>query len=97
MKKFNQQLKMRTVVERWDEEYKDSYEKWPDKLEVLQKLELLDSDKCSAKDIDDIIGNKSWTHFMCMECEEYKSKGVVMRYDTVCMDCIKDALVGVSE
>jgi len=92
MKAYNRRLKIRTVVERWNEQYKDMYKENKDKLKILKKLESLNLSKCKAKDIDNIIGNPSWTHFMCMSCKDYKSRGVLFTDDYICLDCIMDSL-----
>ena len=92
MKSYNQRLKVRTIVERWDNTYKNDYSKWKDKFKILQELKMLDLSKCTVEDISKIIGNKSWTHFRCMSCEDYKSRGVLFTDEYVCLDCIKDSL-----
>ncbi len=92
MKPFNQRLQIRTVLKRWEKQYGDTYKEWPDKLKISKGLAKLNLSRCGAKAVDDVIGNKSWTHFMCMTCEGYKSRGVFINEDYVCLDCIKDSL-----
>ena len=92
MRPFNQRLKIRTIAKRWNDNYKNLYERMPDKLEILKALEKLDTEKCTAEDIEKIIGNKTWTHFLCMTCEEYQHRGVLINDDYICFNCIKDAL-----
>lgn len=78
------------VLTRWREQYpqgKDGIEK---------KLAALNLSRCAASTVDKIVGNQSWTHFVCKCCTEYKLDGV--EFDeygdypaTICADCLRSA------
>lgn len=63
---------------------------------VYEKLKKLK--RPTAKKINDIIGNDSWTTFMCDECNESKREGVMFNEDSyeccceLCFDCLEKAL-----
>lgn len=52
------------------ERFRDTYKSFNDLNEVYERLQRLDLDTCSSKDVDTIIGNKSWTNMWCYECGE---------------------------
>lgn len=48
--------------------------------------------------INEIIGNDTWTRFMCDNCRTYKTKGIIFEEANgegdavhICLDCIKEA------
>jgi len=58
---------IKSVVERWGQTYRNnSYGE--DKLEILERLKLLDLETVGAVTINNIIGNNSWTTLKCSEC-----------------------------
>ncbi len=38
---------------------------------TYRKLQALDLETCTAKEIDDIIGNPTWTDLKCDECQQF--------------------------
>jgi hypothetical protein len=56
------------VVKRWEEQY--SGESHPTKQRILAKLKKLDLTQTTAKQIESIIGNDSWTVQICTECRK---------------------------
>ena len=68
MKAISQRQLIQTVVKRWEAHCNSSPYDW--KFEALAKLRKLDLDTCSAKDVNDIIGNSSWTRLKCDDCQK---------------------------
>jgi hypothetical protein len=88
--------RIKQVVSSWSHTYSGgSYGK--DKLEILERLKQLDLNKATAKEIENIIGNSSWTDLKCNECEKYVKKVVQVGeepdYESatvfLCVKCIK--------
>jgi len=86
--------------ERWASQYAGSTQ--PDKVAIAEKLKSLSRDELTAKNINAIIGNTSWTRFgNCDACgndiadvqvtigqePDYES-----RTATVCISCLDKAL-----
>lgn len=42
---------------------------WGNVQKVEERLFALDTETCTAGDVDAIIGNSSWTHISCDECQ----------------------------
>lgn len=69
--------------------------------QILDELQTLDTETCSKKEVDDIIGNESWTRGdTCNECKrpsdiliqvgeepDYES-----RTASICPECLKAAM-----
>lgn len=56
------------VYDAWDKQYRAyGCEK---KTAIGERLKDLDLKTCSAKDVDDVIGNRSWTTNACDLCGE---------------------------
>jgi hypothetical protein len=70
--------------------------KW---LDVANKLSTLDPETCAKEDVNDIIGNNSWTSLLCHECCEdcdvVVQLGQEPDYESmtanVCADCLTQA------
>jgi len=73
--------------------------------QALDKLNALDTNTCTAKDIADIIGNDSWTDLKCDECNTKVDTVVQLGQDEdydsrtayVCQECLYDALSKLEE
>lgn len=89
------------VLERWKYQYPNENH-GKDKLEITKKLSKLNLSRVSAKRVDEIIGNQSWTRLDCDECQEPVDKVVMFiernedEYECntceLCLDCLKKAL-----
>ena len=104
MRKITKRQKIKGVSDRWDKQYKkhsgDSY--WKKQLDTGDKLRKLDLNKVSAKVVNEIIGNNSWTQLICDECEKDKPFLIrfLERYEDeyecnscdVCKDCLNKAI-----
>ena len=92
LKPFNQRQQIIDVLRRWRAQYPQ------DKDDVGVRLAKLDLRRCAASTVDKIIGNQSWTHFMCDCCGDYKADGVIFgermadRPSTICGDCLRSSV-----
>ena len=59
---------IRGVAKRWAETYAMNYDRWPDKKVIGEKLAALDPETATAQQVNEIIGNTSWTAMRCVEC-----------------------------
>ena len=95
MYKITSRDKIRSVAARWEIQYKRYMQGQQDKLAILESIKKLDLNTCSAKDVDDIIGNQSWSKPFCDECNSYKES--VISFDCgdgesrICADCLEKA------
>jgi hypothetical protein len=90
MTPFNQRRKIRSVYIQWSRQY--SEDSAPDKKAITAKLKTLDLKTASANEVNEIIGNESWTMFFCLECNEYSDSG--MEFDggtSLCYSCVTAA------
>lgn len=86
-----------TACERWARVY-DSGRYGEDKLLILENLKKLGKNP-TPDDVDNIIGNKTWTNLLCSECGEYKEKIIIVgqepNYESstayLCNDCVRKA------
>lgn len=76
MKIITQRNLIMTVCDNWRNQYRgcdnpddDQSTYGQDKREIYLKLKGLDLQSCSADDVNEIIGNSSWTIMTCNECE----------------------------
>lgn len=105
MELITEQLKIKTVAERWRDQYLDkSSRKWkPCKNTtgefIYQKLlELPES--VTVEDVVKIIGNNSWTVIRCHECkQEVKAAiwlGEALGWESnsalICLECLQKAI-----
>lgn len=104
---------IRTVVERWHEQYKpeiddlrDRYPGSSDKRAIYRRLRGLDVETCTPGDVAAIIGNDSWTNLSCDVCERRGLDVVVRvgqepdyeaRYVDLCRSCAKAAVAAFEE
>lgn len=101
MKIITHRLLIQNVARRWRETYFSNGEWKYDsgKSDIYKKLATLLKDKATAKEVNDIIGNESWTRITCNECR--KDTDWVMRlgeepdYESetacLCKSCIQKA------
>lgn len=75
MKIITQRQLIRNVANRWREQYfklDDSLDDIPvngkSKRQIQTELDSLDKEIATAQDINNIIGNGSWTRLRCDEC-----------------------------
>jgi len=91
---------IRNVLSKWTEQYPPGGE-FTDvgKLEITQQLTMLDLEIATGEDVANIIGNKSWTHLRCHECDKRVSLIIQMgepldyesRTASLCVDCVTAA------
>ena len=87
------------AAERWAAQYSDG-RYGPDKLVTLEGLRALGADP-NPNDVDDLIGNKSWTRTTCGECgvenRDVAQIGDEPDYESltayVCLDCLHKAVL----
>lgn len=90
---------IKAIPKRWRKHYPDNFY-GNDKLEIWQKLALLNTETCDPSVIDDIIGNESWTSLKCDECDREQDILVRIgeepdyeaRWQDLCADCLRAAL-----
>lgn len=96
---------IKTVTERWQEAYYNRktclwygydplIETEKDKKEILyNQLSVLDLSNAKAKEINSIIGNDSWTSFLCDSCKNFVPDVVEFNEDedkvNCCFKCIE--------
>lgn len=94
MKLVTRQVISNGVKERWLKQYPLSLYKGSPKAAVYEKLVAL-GDNPKASDIDEIIGNRSWTRLNCCYCQ--KEVDSVVDFDVydnnlrLCLSCISSA------
>jgi hypothetical protein len=86
----------RGVAERWKHQYFiDRGDKWysDDRLATYEAIVAAGTD---VKKIAGVIGNKTWTHRRCAECDEYCDRLLIIGDQTyndnppaVCVDCLR--------
>jgi DNA-directed RNA polymerase subunit M/transcription elongation factor TFIIS len=92
MELITKQDKIRTVLERWKNQYPDS------KKDIAKKLEQ--TKPKTEDEVADIIGNRSWTTQHCYECG--KDKDIILQlgeepdYESattyICAECLQKAV-----
>lgn len=70
---------------------------YPERRRVIQRLLEMDMETCSRREIDNLIGNDSWTHNDCNVCGHDSEILVHLvrnfaEYIDVCPSCLKKAL-----
>jgi len=110
MKKVTTRSLIQNVARKWRDQYPDldavraplfsvreGYEPPIDIRAIADKLDALDKDTASKKDVSDIIGNESWTRITCDECKKEVGAVIVIgdypNYGSgsFCAWCINDA------
>ena len=91
---------LREVPERWNKQYGPRY-KGTDKDEIYKKLcSIIGSGRYTERQINEAIGNDSWTRLTCNECREnvhaYVHLGEEPDYESttffICLGCLKKAV-----
>jgi len=68
-------MRIQEVAQRWRKVYepfkdKDFKYNGKSKQQIALELDALDPNTATAKDVEDIIGNTTWTKLRCDECEQ---------------------------
>lgn len=85
------------VADAWDHQYPPNGAHSQRHLDIGVALRKLNLARVTAKQIDDLIGNGSWTHRWCHECSTYTTRGVVFgsseneTFCILCAECISTA------
>lgn len=89
---------IKTVPEGWRAQYGHGYyANDPEKQGVQSRLDALDTNSCTAKQIDEAIGNDSWTDLHCDACGTYRNEVVAQigeepdyeaRWLDFCLPCL---------
>lgn len=94
MKLILREVKKKKVAAEWRSSYRQSDGVWNSalsgqkpRLQVYEELIALGKDP-DADRIDEIIGNPSWTHSICTNCETLADNVVVIDEVQLCEDCI---------
>lgn len=100
MKLLTERDLIRSVAKRWRQQYDKLYNGMPMcpfKLGMLQDIESLNVETCSAGDVKAVIGNDSWTELRCEECGN-RVKSVVIAGGSLgsksiylCCECVTAA------
>ena len=85
----------KVVARKWKNQYfRDGTWYDPKDADAEQIYNALLSSK-SAKKMDEIIGNQSWTRPWCSECMEYCDTAIVfceVETTAICKDCLKKSI-----
>jgi len=81
MKVITQRDLIRGVARKWRKKYQPFRDDRViyggfTKEEIADKLNALDGETATAQDVENIIGNSSWTALQCHECKKYVSEVV---------------------
>ena len=98
---LNERYWVRNVAAQWRKQYVGAAFTAPDKLEIMRKLDALDTSIATADEVDAIIGNVTWTTQPCTLCRTQKRELVVFGTDfnrrcalyhedgaSLCVDCV---------
>ena len=98
---LNERYWVRNVAAQWRKQYVGTAFTAPDKLEIMRKLDALDTSIATADEVDAIIGNGTWTTQTCTLCRTQKrelvvfGKGFYVRRfilvedgASLCVDCV---------
>ena len=97
MEILNRRKIISQVLKLWEQTYSGYHNEhvFPNGHTVQQNIEALkalDLDTCSREDIDNIMGNQSWTDNHCCECKEDIETTVFLgETDKFCLICITKA------
>ena len=94
MKKITKQDIVDSVYDKWIKQYKDTTE-----THFIEITKLL-KDAKTEKEVDDVIGNDSWTVLVCTSCEKDQDEVVeikkaeqwVLPRIVLCKSCLTKAL-----
>lgn len=91
--------RIKDVAKRWKAQY-HSKGGWVvpifgNREEVYLDLKKLNIDTCKKEDVDNIIGNTSWTDLTCNECNRHRNSLVILEksesYFEICPSCLTKA------
>lgn len=91
---------VRAVAQRWRNQYGND-PKWSDRQQIQKKLDALNVEKATRKDVEKIIGNGAWVcPPTCDECGKSTWKAVEVgaepdydsRTATICIHCLRKAV-----
>lgn len=91
MRPITERTQVRRVAAAWAATYAD-WDHDEEKQAIGKRLAALDPEKATAKDVAEIIGNRSWTHRQCDECGAMHVDLVALGDVRVCEQCLRDAL-----
>lgn len=111
MKLITQRQLIQKVAARWREQYEPFKDESPlfsvrqglqvarSKKQISEELDALDGDTATAEQVNEIIGNKSWTRQTCDECrnevDAVLQVGQEPDYESstahLCKNCVADA------
>lgn len=103
MKLITKRSRILGVSKEWDASYKSS--KYQYHIDIGNKLRELDLNTASAKDVDDIIENRSWTYIRCDSCGESVDRAVEIGQEpdyesntaTICFMCLQKATLLITD
>lgn len=85
----NSRSRILSVASRWEEQYARDPD--PRRVEVLRKLQALDLTTVPASEVDAIIGNDTWTRYMCDHCSALAEWALEIEELTLCRGCVAEA------
>jgi hypothetical protein len=110
MKIITERDLIRDVVKRWELQYpeeKVQQFKYPhlNFNDICNSLKKLNLETCSAQDIENIIGNESWTRILCDGCGQNVTWVIQLGQDPdyesntvhLCKECFKKAIGLINE
>lgn len=80
MELITERSRIKTVAERWDAVYAPEFRLIASgsSKTISEKLHALNLSKVSAKTVNKIIGNDSWTRLVCDECRKPVTRVAVL-------------------
>ncbi|MEW6006133.1 MAG: hypothetical protein AB1695_12545 [Stygiobacter sp.] len=95
MKVITERDIIKNIRKMWRKQYSaNDISLTPQLKKIYEKLKKLDLNKATAKEINKIIGNESWTNVVCNECYNYVNLAVEFGDDSesfiVCTDCLAE-------
>jgi len=85
---------IKNVKKEWRRQYPANSYTTKQQKQVYEKLKRLDLNKATAKQIDKIIGNTSWTTITCDECGYNTKLAVEFTFFesscVLCLDCLSN-------
>lgn len=111
MKIITQRDLIKTVAKRWDQQYhpyvndvplfsaRNGFRRDLTKKEIHEALKNLDPETCSAEEVNNIIGNSSWTNLTCNQCQKQVKEVIELGEEPdwesntaqICFSCLEDA------
>jgi len=82
------------AASRWARQYFGKYDRFPEKAVIGEQLDALPPNP-DPDEVDRIIGNKSWTHGTCDECDRTIGDSIecgdsdLGRTFNLCLSCVR--------